>query len=673
MRGKKLYQSLQFKMALWLLLPLVVTLALFSYLQYTNQRRLLLNTLIQTAANSAQIIEGSLRHGMQTRDFSLMQQIADGISEQRGVVDLFVVDALGRVILSAGERRTGAVIPLTDPTCQACHREGPTKRNEGIVLDNQRGARVFRDVNLLEGWELCRDCGQWGDVTAAVLITDFSMATIDGQLASLARASLGWAASSIGIMLLIVYGVQRQMVIARLAQFLRAMRKVSAGDFEQRINVTQNDEIAELAYRFNEMADGLQEKQHLEQRLKERSEELQAQADRLAALNSVAATINQSLNLQDILDSALERVLQLTGVKGGWIVLRGSQGKGCELVASRGLTLEVMTMDAQSAWKRCVCQVVAEQTGTNDSCGVMDCPCPGSRSGADGLSPVRVCVPLRSKDKVLGTMALVGDSGPAVQRLNPGTSEMLTSIGQQMGVAIENARLYEELRQKDAMRRHLLERVISVQEEERRRIARELHDETSQALTSLLVRLQVLEQVASLPMVQASLGELRAEVGKTLDRVHSLALELRPSVLDDLGLVAALRRYFRDCEGRFRLPVDFQVLGLDEQRLSSQVETALYRIAQEALANVARHAEATSVSVLLEKRGQSVALVVEDDGKGFDVGQVMGSRPGVENLGLYGMQERAALLGGTVVIESSPGRGTSVFVELPLQPEVNRG
>jgi signal transduction histidine kinase len=182
-----------------------------------------------------------------------------------------------------------------------------------------------------------------------------------------------------------------------------------------------------------------------------------------------------------------------------------------------------------------------------------------------------------------------------------------------------------------------------------------------------MVQLKVLEEVDSLTVAHMHLRDMRAAVARTLDEVHSLALELRPSALDDLGLLAALQNYLRDYEQRFGLAVDFHVLGLGSQRLLPQVETALYRIVQEALTNVARHAQARNASVLLERRGPSVVAIVEDDGKGFDVASTWGSHPQEQNLGLYGMQERASLLRGTVTIESTPGVGTAVFVEIPLE------
>jgi signal transduction histidine kinase len=243
---------------------------------------------------------------------------------------------------------------------------------------------------------------------------------------------------------------------------------------------------------------------------------------------------------------------------------------------------------------------------------------------------------------------------------------MLTAIGRQIGVAIENASLYQKVRAAERLRRQLLERGFELQEEERRHIARELHDQTSQQLTSMLMTLRVLDEAKSMDDVYARVQDLRHMASQTLEEVHDLALALRPRLLDDLGLVAALQHHLVEFRDRSRLPVDFHVLGLEDRRLPSRTETALYRIAQEALTNVGRHAEARTAGVLLEARGDSVILIVEDNGKGFDVSQVMGAHVDEGNLGLHGMRERAALLGGTLTIESAPGEGTSVYAEFPL-------
>ena len=223
----------------------------------------------------------------------------------------------------------------------------------------------------------------------------------------------------------------------------------------------------------------------------------------------------------------------------------------------------------------------------------------------------------------------------------------------------------EQLREKKEERSRLLDKIISAQEEERKRIARELHDEAGQALTSIALGLRHLSETSFQQEVQSMAANLRSLTAGTLDRIHDLALELRPAVLDDLGLVAALERYAHDYERKHGIRVDFHARNLDTKRLAPQEETALYRIAQEALTNVARHAQTLNVGLLLEERDESTVLIVVDDGQGFDAEALLHSGAYADRLGLLGMEERASLIGGRLTIESRPGAGTAVFVEVP--------
>ena len=238
-------------------------------------------------------------------------------------------------------------------------------------------------------------------------------------------------------------------------------------------------------------------------------------------------------------------------------------------------------------------------------------------------------------------------------------------------VAIEGiARDVSERMRVAQLRQQLLNQVLTTQEEERARIARELHDETGQSLASLVVGLSALENARTLRAAKTQAGELRGLASRAVSEVRRLAWGLRPSVLDDLGLVAALERYAAEFTHSRGIRVDVRARNLDG-RLPSPVETALYRLVQEALTNVTKHAEATAVTIALEGRPSCARVTVGDDGRGFDVETTLGRAGASEHFGLLGMRERAALLGGSVTIESAPRNGTTIIVDIPLPETLN--
>jgi PAS domain S-box-containing protein len=231
----------------------------------------------------------------------------------------------------------------------------------------------------------------------------------------------------------------------------------------------------------------------------------------------------------------------------------------------------------------------------------------------------------------------------------------------------------EELRAEEAARRNveaerrrLMTKLMTVSEEERGRISRELHDETGQLLTVLTLRLQALREQEAAEPLAAELADLQEQAERIARSLHQLAWELRPTSLDDLGLDKALEAAVRRRAEPFGVKVSFDS-RLGSERLPCEVETQLYRIVTEAITNVLKHAEARKVSVLLRRRSRDVQAIIEDDGRGFDQNALRSSRNG--RLGLQGMRERAALLDGTMEAESSPGRGTTVFVRLPLSED----
>ncbi len=259
-------------------------------------------------------------------------------------------------------------------------------------------------------------------------------------------------------------------------------------------------------------------------------------------------------------------------------------------------------------------------------------------------------VPLIARDQAIGVLEIHDKEGPD-PRFSHDDFRLAETFAARAAVAVELSQRVA----RDAVRR-----VVQAQELERQRLARELHDETGQALTSILLGLKPLEEALADHPALAALAELREQVVSALQDVRRLAVELRPAVLDDFGLVPALERLTDSFAEQSDIRVDFHS-ALGETRLPSEVETTLYRVVQESLTNIVKHANAHNISVSIAPRGSTVAAVIEDDGAGFDQRAVRG-----EGVGLLGMRERLSFVDGRLEIESRPGAGTTIVAEVPL-------
>jgi signal transduction histidine kinase len=258
-------------------------------------------------------------------------------------------------------------------------------------------------------------------------------------------------------------------------------------------------------------------------------------------------------------------------------------------------------------------------------------------------------VPLVARERAIGVVGVYDKMGRD-PRFSDGDLRLAETFASRAAVAVDLS---------ERVARDALRRVVEAQELERRRLARELHDETGQALTSILLGLKPLEDALEKEENRAAVAELRELVVATLQDVRRLAVELRPKVLDDFGLVAALERLTESFAEQTGIAVDFEA-NVGEERLPSEIETALYRIVQESLTNVVKHAHARRVSILLARKEGAVTAVVEDDGRGFE------SAKSGDGFGIEGMRERVALLDGRLAIEPN-GAGTALVAEVPLR------
>jgi signal transduction histidine kinase len=368
----------------------------------------------------------------------------------------------------------------------------------------------------------------------------------------------------------------------------------------------------------------------------------------LESLNEISIALASEMELPPLLDLVATRLRELVQARlvlialpgaSGDLVVRATDGEGAAELAGMRLEREGSKAGRVLSRRRSerVDSMIEDLEVDQDV---------GRRLGArTGLY-----VPMILRDRPIGIIAahdkLQGDA-----RFTDEDVRLAETFAARAAVAVD----LSERVATDALRR-----VVSAQELERQRLARELHDETGQALTSILLGLKSVEDAADPDAAAAATGELRELVVSTLHDVRRLAVELRPKALDDFGLVSALERLVETFREQTGIEVDIEP-RLGDERLPPDVETTLYRITQEALTNVVKHAQAKRVSIVLTRRDGSVSALIEDDGRGFGTDETQ------ENgLGLLGMRERIALVGGRLSVESSAGAGTTLSIEVPI-------
>ncbi len=403
---------------------------------------------------------------------------------------------------------------------------------------------------------------------------------------------------------------------------------------------------------------------------RKRTEEQILQRNReLAVLNDIAQTVSQSLHLDETLNNALDKTLEVLAVRHGGIYLEDPEENHLTLNVYRGISneqgAEVSVIDVREGN---VGRVLESREplfieSLPDSLGAV---ADGSQNIVvrERLKSV-VLMPLQARGKTLGVMFAATEHDRV---FTSEERELLITIGHQISTTIENALLYEELERKEELRGEVLQQGILAQEEERKRIARELHDQTSQVLTGASAMIEA--SIAALPWgteeVKARLKETRLSLTNMLVDVRNLIYELRPTMLDDLGLVASARWHAEEYLERAGVKAHVETMGR-KRKLPTKTETALFRILQESTTNIVKHAKAKNARIKLEFRKDSFILSIEDDGKGFDLRKIIQAGHKKRGMGLLNMRERVEILDGDFTIESQHGDGTKITVSIPTR------
>ena len=366
----------------------------------------------------------------------------------------------------------------------------------------------------------------------------------------------------------------------------------------------------------------------------------------LESLNEVAAALVSELELGPLLELVANRLRTLIAADSVTIALPYADGLRIEAAAGPEAERVLgVSIPARSKTMR-----VLERKRSERIDSVLDDPEIDQDTARRLKMRTAVYVPLVLRGEAIGVITAQDKQG-ADPRFTADDVRLAEVFAQRASVAVDLSRRVAS----DALRR-----VVAAQEQERRRLARELHDETGQALTSILLGLRTVEEAGGETEMRAAVAEVRELVRSTLQDVRQLAVELRPKALDDFGLAAALERLTESFSEQTGIAVGFEST-LPADRLPPEIETALYRIVQECLTNIVKHARAGTVSIVLGRKPGAVTAVVEDDGVGFDPAKTR-----EDGLGLIGMRERVALVGGRLTIESRPGAGTTFVAEVPV-------
>jgi len=386
----------------------------------------------------------------------------------------------------------------------------------------------------------------------------------------------------------------------------------------------------------------------------------------ILALSRVSAAVSGLRDLDAILNVALDSVLRIMNGTVGGILLIDEQTQTLSYRVYRGLSdkyAQEMRLKMGEGVAGRVAQsaksVLLEDISTDPRAASPDLV------SMEGLKAF-VSVPLRSKDAVLGVLNVASH---LPRRFTKDDMHLLHAIGDQVGVAIEEAELYDRLRKERQNYQRLARHMLIAQEDERARVARELHDETSQSLTGLSLNMQAILSIAKTSdfgdaAFKAKLEKAYNITNQLNSEISKIMKSLRPTALDSLGLGPAVHQYAESRLQAVGINVSVQTTGM-EQRLPKEVEFALYRIAQGAIANVAWHSKARNAVINLRLTSDEFVMEIEDDGQGFDASKPIQVDESGHGRGLLSMKERASLLGGVCDIQSQPGKGTRIKVRVP--------
>ena len=448
---------------------------------------------------------------------------------------------------------------------------------------------------------------------------------------------------------IILLALMVHILTSPLDALKKTAQEVASGEFDTRAEVWARDEIGALAISVNQMIDNFVEIQ----------EDLSRSNRQLQAINRIGMAADREEDIHDVLFITLDSLLELMQLEFGWVYLYDPEVRKHHLASWKNVPeeLQPVLLKTESLSE---CQLALETGDLEHEIVIRKCAKLVSAGYPEELAR-HISIPIEARNIQFGIINLYY---PFQETLDDAAVELLESISAKVSEVVANAWLQIKLREKEASRQLLLESLVTAQEDERSHLARELHDQAGQGLTSLLIRLKAIENRCDDPDLKEKLVGLQGMVSDTIDEIRDLSYSLRPPALDEFGLSTAIQALADEvsCQAGVRVKFKNRV----NMKLPKNLEMVLYRIVQESVTNVVRHANARQVIIELEPQENLIYLKIADDGSGFDPADITPGA-GKRHLGLISMHERAELIGGKLDMYSELGVGTTIEVRVPYK------
>jgi signal transduction histidine kinase len=628
--------KLQFKVLLWMIAIFITGGGISVYFLTTLQRDAGIKLFKDTANALSSTIENALETSMVRNDPKEIKEILGNIKREPLLQSISIYSATGNTWVSTEKEEVAKdkVLDVVESGLPA------------IITNSKGGREELRILSPVANRTVCQGCHKPEEKVLGVIEVHLGMKTFSDSLQQSITIMTVLSGFFFLLLLITIVIFLKKSVLDRIASLHGYVSKISEGNYEVKIEDQRSDELGNLSTAFDKMRKRIGEHTY---ELTSRITEL---TRRLNNLHIFSETISTTVDV-------IPGLKELGDLIKDWL-----HCEICNIYLLQDNVLRLQSTPDQVLFKT---KINIGEGHVGSVAKEKKAAWKNDFKMKKGISGTLMAVPLISQDKLVGVIEVWRP-----QNFSDSDFSLLSIISSQVATAVENRQLFKELRSKKDLLHMLFERITSAQEEERKRIAIELHDEIGQILNLMMIHLDSLDEIVpeDLESLKRKVGDLKSLTTKTLDDIHNLIYRLRPTLLDDLGLIPAIRWYAKNYLESTGIKVRMNFVDL-RKRLPSHVEVGLFRIIQEAFANILRHAKAENVTLYMKVKNTTISVLILDDGNGFNINRVLKPPYKVTALGLQGIEERVSLLRGHLQITSQKGEGTRLFIKFPLIEEVN--